>query len=134
MPECIGNVKLACLMLRARFLRLDRAGRGDETAWNDIVDRFTNLLWSVCRSFRLADDQAFDVVQTGDERSASRCNRSIARRRRSLLRFRMQHNKPPLVRREIAEIVPGIVGRAVIDYDDLDVFVGLPQNGGHCSL
>jgi RNA polymerase sigma factor (sigma-70 family) len=43
---------------------LARADQGDEAAWNEIVDRFTNLLWSVCRSFRLADHQAIDIIQT----------------------------------------------------------------------
>jgi RNA polymerase sigma factor (sigma-70 family) len=43
---------------------LAQAESGDEAAWLDIVDRFTNLLWSVCRSFRLHDDQALDVIQT----------------------------------------------------------------------
>jgi RNA polymerase sigma factor (sigma-70 family) len=43
---------------------LARAERGDEAAWNEIVERFANLLWSICRSFRLADDEAIDVSQT----------------------------------------------------------------------
>jgi RNA polymerase sigma factor (sigma-70 family) len=43
---------------------LAAAESGDQAAWNEIVNRFTNLLWSVCRSFRLHDDQAIDVVQT----------------------------------------------------------------------
>jgi RNA polymerase sigma factor (sigma-70 family) len=41
-----------------------RAERGDKAAWDELVDRFTGLLWSVSRSFRLADDEATDVVQT----------------------------------------------------------------------
>ncbi len=43
---------------------LARAETGDQSAWNEIVDRFTNLLWSVCRSYFLPQDQAIDVVQT----------------------------------------------------------------------
>ena len=43
---------------------LARAESGDDAAWNEIVDRFTNLLWSVTRSYRLADDKAIDVIQT----------------------------------------------------------------------
>lgn len=41
-----------------------RAEHGDKAAWDEIVERFTGLLWSVSRSFRLADDEATDVVQT----------------------------------------------------------------------
>lgn len=39
------------------------ASAGDAEAWNAITDRFTNLLWSVARSFRLSQDDAADVVQ-----------------------------------------------------------------------
>ena len=39
------------------------ASAGDAEAWNAITDRFSNLLWSVARSFRLSQDDAADVVQ-----------------------------------------------------------------------
>jgi RNA polymerase sigma factor (sigma-70 family) len=41
-----------------------RANEGDQQAWNAIVDRFTNLLWSVARGHRLGTADAADVVQT----------------------------------------------------------------------
>ena len=40
------------------------AAAGDQQAWDALVDRFSALLWSVGRSFRLGDDDAADVVQT----------------------------------------------------------------------
>jgi len=40
------------------------AEQGDQSAWNEVVRRFTNLLWSVCRSHRLTEDQSVDVIQT----------------------------------------------------------------------
>jgi RNA polymerase sigma factor (sigma-70 family) len=43
---------------------LARAEAGEEEAWNQLVERFTDLLWSICRSFRLDDQRALDVVQT----------------------------------------------------------------------
>src|SRR5215813_12339996 len=43
---------------------LGRANDGDQKAWNAIVDRFTNLLWSVARGHRLGTADAADVVQT----------------------------------------------------------------------
>jgi len=43
---------------------LTRANDGDQQAWNAIVDRYTNLLWSVARGHRLGTADAADVVQT----------------------------------------------------------------------
>ncbi len=39
------------------------ASLGDQEAWTAITDRFTNLLWSVARSYRLGHDDAADAVQ-----------------------------------------------------------------------
>lgn len=41
-----------------------RAEAGDQAAWNALVDRYTRLLWSVARAYRLGDADAADVVQT----------------------------------------------------------------------
>jgi RNA polymerase sigma factor (sigma-70 family) len=41
-----------------------RAAAGDEVAWNELVERFSGLLWSVTRSYGLGTQQAGDVVQT----------------------------------------------------------------------
>jgi len=43
---------------------LPRAAQGDQSAWNAIVDRYTNLLWSVGRAHRLETAAIQDVVQT----------------------------------------------------------------------
>ena len=40
------------------------AAAGDQSAWNAIVERFSGLLWSVGRSFRLGEDDAADVMQS----------------------------------------------------------------------
>lgn len=42
---------------------LAAAARGDQRAWEQIVDRYANLVWSVARSFRLGDADAADVSQ-----------------------------------------------------------------------
>src|SRR6478609_5248083 len=55
MSQPDGHTDLATL-LRA-------ASEGDQEAWNAITDRFTNLLWSIARSYRLGHDDAGDVVQ-----------------------------------------------------------------------
>lgn len=39
------------------------AAEGERAAWNEIVERFSSLLWSVARAHRLGQDDAADVVQ-----------------------------------------------------------------------
>ncbi len=43
---------------------LARADAGDQVAWDAIVARYTNLLWSVGRAHRLSTADAGDAVQT----------------------------------------------------------------------
>jgi len=40
------------------------AARGDQRAWNELVERYSGLLWSVARAYRLDASDAADVVQT----------------------------------------------------------------------
>jgi RNA polymerase sigma factor (sigma-70 family) len=40
------------------------AAAGDRAAWERLVDRFSGLVWSVARSYRLDDVDAADVFQT----------------------------------------------------------------------
>lgn len=39
------------------------AAAGDARAWEQLVDRFAGLIWSICRMHRLNNDDAADVVQ-----------------------------------------------------------------------
>jgi RNA polymerase sigma factor (sigma-70 family) len=39
------------------------AARGDARAWEQLVDRFDGLVWSVCRSYRLTQEDAADAAQ-----------------------------------------------------------------------
>jgi RNA polymerase sigma factor (sigma-70 family) len=39
------------------------AAAGDPKAWDQLVDHFGGLIWSVCRSHRLSDSDAADVTQ-----------------------------------------------------------------------
>ena len=39
------------------------AAQGDEKAWEQLVERFTGLLWAVARAHRLPTSDAADVVQ-----------------------------------------------------------------------
>lgn len=50
----------------ARTADLVRAATsGDENSWNVLVDRFTPLMWSVARGFRLQPADASDAVAVG---------------------------------------------------------------------
>jgi RNA polymerase sigma factor (sigma-70 family) len=40
------------------------AKSGDKTAWSELVDRFSQMVWSIARNFRLDDATAKDVSQT----------------------------------------------------------------------
>jgi hypothetical protein len=41
---------------------LRRVIDGDERAWDEVVDRFAGLVWSVARSYRLSSAATDDVV------------------------------------------------------------------------
>ncbi len=41
-----------------------RAVNGEKEAWNGLVERFSPLIWSICRKYQLTDADAEDVGQT----------------------------------------------------------------------
>ena len=41
-----------------------RAAEGDHVAWDEIVERYTPMVWSICRRFRLGIQETEDVGQT----------------------------------------------------------------------
>jgi RNA polymerase sigma factor (sigma-70 family) len=43
---------------------VERAVNSDQTAWNDIVERYAPLVWSVCARYRLNEADIEDVGQT----------------------------------------------------------------------
>jgi RNA polymerase sigma factor (sigma-70 family) len=57
-----AHPKTARLSPNARMV--GAAARGDQTAWDEIVDRYSSLLWAVARAHRLSTGDAADVVQT----------------------------------------------------------------------
>jgi RNA polymerase sigma factor (sigma-70 family) len=42
----------------------ERVRAGEKSAWTELTDRYTNLLWSVARATRLSEEDAADAVQT----------------------------------------------------------------------
>jgi RNA polymerase sigma factor (sigma-70 family) len=43
---------------------LQRSREGDQQAWNDLVERYTPILWATARTYRLSTADAADAVQT----------------------------------------------------------------------
>jgi RNA polymerase sigma factor (sigma-70 family) len=43
---------------------VERAAGSDQSAWNDIVDRYAPLVWSICTRFQLNNQDTEDVGQT----------------------------------------------------------------------
>ena len=41
-----------------------RAAAGDQAAWNEIVDRYAQLVWSICIRFGLSTEDIDDVGQS----------------------------------------------------------------------
>ncbi|GAA3926271.1 hypothetical protein GCM10023085_04470 [Actinomadura viridis] len=52
-----------------------RARAGDGAAWARLVERYSGLLWSIARSYRLGEADAGDVVQTTWLRLVERIDR-----------------------------------------------------------
>jgi RNA polymerase sigma factor (sigma-70 family) len=51
------------------------AGAGDAAAWDEIVRRYTKLVWARVRSYRMQDADALDAVQMTWLRLAENCDR-----------------------------------------------------------
>jgi DNA-directed RNA polymerase specialized sigma24 family protein len=43
---------------------VSRAASGDQGAWNDLVERYAPLVWSICSRYRLCSQDIEDVGQT----------------------------------------------------------------------
>jgi RNA polymerase sigma factor (sigma-70 family) len=54
---------------------LAMAAGGDQEAWNTLVDRFGQMVWSIARSFRLDEATAKDVSQTVWLKLVENCHR-----------------------------------------------------------
>lgn len=110
---------------------LARVGRGDETAWNELVDHFAGLVWSVARSYRLGAAATEDVVQTVWLRLAEHSGRirqpdklaawlATTTRNESLRVIRQSSRYSTLDEsHEIAEATAPSVDERVADSDDL---------------
>lgn len=57
-----GNVRTADASNAGDLVR--RAATGDQVAWNDLIARYNDLLWSIARGYRLSTADAADAIQT----------------------------------------------------------------------
>jgi RNA polymerase sigma factor (sigma-70 family) len=55
-PDADSPAAVACLVRSA--------GRGDQRAWESLVERYSGLVWAVARAYRLSAGDAADVGQT----------------------------------------------------------------------
>ena len=62
-PRCAAG-SASTLRVRGSGRTSRGVGEGDESAWNELVEQFAGLVWSVARSFRLGKAATDDVVQT----------------------------------------------------------------------
>jgi RNA polymerase sigma factor (sigma-70 family) len=137
--EPAGQGSLADIGSRSLVLA---ARDGSRPAWEELVDRFTPLLWVVARGHRLSADDAADAVQMTWLRCVERLDQvrnpdSVAAwlmaicRRESLTLLRRRARAQPDPFAEIADPVGGEVADAVIDREERgilrEVILGLPE-------
>ncbi len=96
---------------------LAAAAAGDADAWNELVDRFTGLLWATARAHRLAPNDAADVVQTTWLRLVENLGRiddperlpgwlATTARRECLAVLRRSQREPPVGEERVFDAVP----------------------------
>lgn len=87
---------------------VERARAGDQCAWDELIDRFTGLLWGVARAHRLDATSAADVTQATWLRLLENLDRIhepealpgwlLTTCRREALAVLRRHGREPLVR------------------------------------
>ena len=68
------------------------ARKGDQQAWDALVERYSPLVWSICRRYRLSDADAEDVFQTVWMRLVEQLD---SLRDPAALSWLAQHHHPP---------------------------------------
>jgi RNA polymerase sigma factor (sigma-70 family) len=103
---------------------LDAARAGDAASWDQLVDRFSGLLWATARAHRLSTTDAADVVQTTWLRLVENLDRiqdaerlggwlATTARRECLLVLKRSRREPPVATDEVFDHLPD-------QRDDLD--------------
>ena len=119
------------------------AAAGDHEAWATLVDRYTSLLWSVARSFRLPEADAADVVQTAwlrlvehldgvedPDRLPGWLATTVRRECLRLVRQASHESYAPLA--EVADDSPGLDARVLKDERDAVLWHAFAQLDDFC--
>jgi RNA polymerase sigma factor (sigma-70 family) len=110
---------------------LDAARAGDSASWDQLVDRFSGLLWATARAHRLSTTDAADVVQTTWLRLVENLDRiqdaerlggwlATTARRECLLVLKRSRREPPVATDEVFDHLPD-------QRDDLDASLLLAE-------
>lgn len=126
---------------------VERAVRGDIDAWDAIVDRMDNMVWSVVRSFRLSEQDSFDAAQMTwlrvveglhKVRDPERLGLWIATTtRRECLRVIETHKRAVPVDPDVE--FSGVAAKGDVEQDEIDrqsvdrIFDGLATLSGDCQ-
>jgi RNA polymerase sigma factor (sigma-70 family) len=114
---------------------VDAAARGEQSAWDELVDAFAGLVWSVIRSFRLYGADAADVSQTvwlrmvehvGRLRDPERAGAWLATTARNECLRVLRKTGRQVAMAEVPETVPASdhdVARGLVAAEDHDAFV-----------
>jgi len=62
--SCLPSGESEEMTVRPVAELLRAASDGDQTAWDELVQRYSGLLWSIARSYRLGTADSADVLQT----------------------------------------------------------------------
>jgi RNA polymerase sigma factor (sigma-70 family) len=119
------------------------AAAGDHAAWAALIDRYTSLLWSVARSFRLPEADAADVVQTTWLRLVEHLDRvddpdrlpgwlATTVRRECLRLVRRASHESYAELAEVADDGPGLDARVLSDERDAALWHALAQLDDFC--
>lgn len=120
------------------------AAAGDQEAWAALIDRYTSLLWSVARSFRLSESDAADVVQTTWLRLVEHLDRvDDPDRLPGWLATTVRHECLRLVRRatyesfapiaDVADDTPGLDAAVLKNERDAALWLAFSQLDGPCQ-
>jgi RNA polymerase sigma factor (sigma-70 family) len=96
---------------------LDAARAGDSASWDQLVDRFSGLLWATARAHRLSATDAADVVQTTWLRLVENLDRiqdaerlggwlATTARRECLLVVKRSRREPPVPTDDVFDQLP----------------------------
>jgi RNA polymerase sigma factor (sigma-70 family) len=122
-----------------------RAAAGEREAWDALVDRFGQMVWSVARSFRLDDAAASDVAQTVWLRLIENVDRiqdperlpgwlaTTCRREALRVIIRSERSVPSDFEYDIEDPSPSLESMMIEDEETREVVQALRELGEECQ-